>query len=246
MSVMLRRLYTLPRATPLRTTTASAAIFSTPIKRHHHIQGVHRDTATNNANAKFAFNAEYQTKVDETIAKYPSNYKKAAIMPLLDLGQRQLGYCSIGVMNEVARILEVPPMRVYEVASFYTMFQRQPVGKVHIGVCTNLPCMLRGGYDVYNAAKGFIKDNNDDGFYSIEEVECSGACANGPVAEINNLYYEDLEPQSMVNVLKEVRAGTAKPGPVDNKRVSCEPYGEKTSLFGKEAFDVKTVTRTDI
>lgn len=220
--------------------------FASPVKRSHHIMGVHRNTPTNNPSVKFKFNEETQKKVDETIAKYPSNYKKAAIMPLLDLGQRQHGYCSIGVMNEVARILEVPPMRVYEVASFYTMFHRQPVGKVHIGVCTNLPCMLRGGYSVYDAAKAYLKDNNDDAFFSLEEVECSGACANGPVAEVNNHYYEDLDANSMVNVIKGCRDGTAKPGPVENKRVSCEPYGEKTSLFGVEAFDVKTVTRDDI
>lgn len=84
----------------------------------------HRDTAENNANIPFEFNADNKKRIEEILKKYPPQYKKAAIMPLLDLGQRQHGFTSISVMNEVARLLEVPPMRVYEVATFYTMFNR--------------------------------------------------------------------------------------------------------------------------
>jgi NADH dehydrogenase (ubiquinone) flavoprotein 2 len=208
--------------------------------------GVHRDTQKNSSKVPFVFNEKNLKEVEKIIAKYPTQYKKAAIMPLLDLGQHQHGFCSIGVMNEVARICEVPPMRVYEVASFYTMFQREPIGNCHIGVCTNIACMLRGGEEVYQAAKGYLKDNNSDGYFSLEEVECSGACTNAPVAEINNIYYEDLTTEGIKKVLDDFRAGKAQPGPYGGKRTSCEPEGKKTSLFGEKPFDVRSVTRSDI
>jgi NADH dehydrogenase (ubiquinone) flavoprotein 2 len=217
-------------------------------RKTHHIEGVHRNTPDNNPSKTFTFTEKNLKEVDVILNKYPPQYKKAAIMPLLNLGQLQHGYCSIGVMNEVARITEVPPMRVYEVASFYTMFHRKPIGKVHVGVCTNIACLLKGGEDVYAAAKQYVKDKNknQDGFFSLEEVECSGACTNAPVAEINNWYYEDLDKESIVKVLDDVKAGKGKPGPFGGKRKSCEPEGPKTTLFSDVAFDVRTVTRKDI
>lgn len=230
---------------PAKVVVSPSRLGLTVSKRYSHIEGVHRNTKDNNPSVKFDFNDKNKTEVEKIIAKYPEQYKKAAIMPLLDLGQHQYGYCSIGVMNEVARILEVPPMRVYEVASFYTMFHRKPIGKVNVGICTNIACALRGADDIYAVAKKYMKDNNEDGFFSLEEVECSGACANAPVAEVNNLYYEDLDKDSIVKLFGELRKGQGKPGPYGGKRTSCEPEGEKTSLFGKEAFDVKTVTRTE-
>jgi len=98
----------------------------------------HRDTPENNLNIPFKFNAQNEKLIQEVLARYPSQYKKAAVMPLLDLGQRQHGFTSISVMNEVARLLEMPPMRVYEVATFYTMYNRNPVGKFHIQCCTTV------------------------------------------------------------------------------------------------------------
>ncbi|KAJ8105041.1 hypothetical protein OPT61_g10420 [Boeremia exigua] len=93
---------------------------------------VHRDSPENNPSIPFKFTAQNEELIKEIVSRYPSNYKKAAVMPLLDLGQRQHGFCSISVMNEVARLLEMPPMRVYEVATFYTMYNRTPVGKYHV------------------------------------------------------------------------------------------------------------------
>merc|ERR1711881_332568 len=104
---------------------------------------VHRDTPVNNASIPFKFTEQNNKLVDEILKRYPPQYKKAAVMPLLDLGQRQHGFCSLSVMNEVARLLEMPPMRVYEVATFYTMYNRDPVGKFHVQCCTTTPCMLR-------------------------------------------------------------------------------------------------------
>lgn len=98
----------------------------------------HRDTPGNNPSIPFKFNAINEKLIAEILKRYPSQYKKAAVMPLLDLGQRQHGFTSISVMNEVARRLEMPPMRVYEVATFYTMYNREPIGKYHLQVCTTV------------------------------------------------------------------------------------------------------------
>jgi hypothetical protein len=98
----------------------------------------HRDTADNNASIPFKFTQQNNKLIEEILKRYPPQYKKAAVMPLLDLGQRQHGFTSLSVMNEVARLLEMPPMRVYEVATFYTMYNRTPVGKFHLQVCTTV------------------------------------------------------------------------------------------------------------
>lgn len=98
----------------------------------------HRNTPDNNPDIPFKFNAQNEKLIAEILKRYPAQYKKAAVMPLLDLGQRQHGFTSISVMNEVARLLEMPPMRVYEVASFYTMYNRTPVGKFFVQACTTV------------------------------------------------------------------------------------------------------------
>lgn len=114
----------------------SAHSFRRP-SNHPHAQQ-HRDTPNNNPSIPFKFNAVNQRLIAEILKRYPPQYKKAAVMPLLDLGQRQHGFTSISVMNEVARILEMPPMRVYEVATFYTMYNRDPVGRFHVQACTTV------------------------------------------------------------------------------------------------------------
>jgi len=105
----------------------------------------HRDTSVNNPSIPFKFTPQNNELIQEILSRYPSQYKKAAVMPILDLGQRQHGFTSISVMNEVARILEMPPMRVYEVATFYTMYNRNPVGRFHVQVCTTVSLALMGG-----------------------------------------------------------------------------------------------------
>lgn len=133
-------------------------------------------------------------------------------MPLLDLGQRQHGFTSISVMNEVARILEIPAMRVYEVATFYTMYNREPVGKFFVQVCTTTPCMLggRGSDAIVKAIKDHLGihlgQTTEDGLFTFVEVECLGACANAPMMQINDDYYEDLTPESVVTLLDALRA----------------------------------------
>ena len=105
----------------------------------------HRDSPENNLSIPFKFNDKNEKLIQEVLSRYPSQYKKAAVMPLLDLGQRQHGFTSISVMNEVARLLEMPPMRVYEVATFYTMYNRNPVGRFHVQCCTTVCSRKVGG-----------------------------------------------------------------------------------------------------
>ncbi|CUS10982.1 unnamed protein product [Tuber aestivum] len=131
-------------------------------------------------------------------------------MPLLDLGQRQHGFTSISVMNEVARILDIPPMRVYEVATFYTMYNRDPVGKYHLQVCTTTPCMLCDSDSVMQAVEKFLGvkpgHTTQDGIFTFSEVECLGACVNGPMVQINDDYYEDLTAESVTKLLEALKA----------------------------------------
>ena len=126
-----------PRALrPLQRTQWRSFAVTTPARSDS--LNVHRNTPENNPSIPFKLTAQNEELIKEVLSRYPSQYKKAAVMPLLDIGQRQHGFTSISVMNEVARLLEMPPMRVYEVATFYTMYNRNPVGKYHVQVCTTV------------------------------------------------------------------------------------------------------------
>jgi NADH dehydrogenase (ubiquinone) flavoprotein 2 len=169
-----------------------------------------------------------------------SQYKKAAVIPLLDLAQRQnKGWTSISCMNYVAKLLEMPPMRVYEVATFYTMFNREPIGEHFVQVCTTTPCMLGGCgstliLDKIKAHLGIKQgETTKDGKFTLIEAECLGACSNAPMVQINDEYYEDLTPESIVKVLDQLKAGRKpKPGPQSGRR-TVEPHGEAITLVGK-------------
>ncbi|KAL2020936.1 hypothetical protein VTK56DRAFT_7823 [Thermocarpiscus australiensis] len=205
---------------------------------------VHRNTPDNNPDIPFKFTEQNRAIIAEILKRYPPQYKKAAVMPLLDLGQRQHGFTSISVMNEVARILEMPPMRVYEVASFYTMYNRTPVGKFHVQVCTTTPCQLGGcGSDVIvQAIKEHLGikqgETTPDGLFTFIEVECLGACVNAPMVQINDDYYEDLTPESIKSLLTALKESVTdvskadkvpKPGPLSGRH-SCENSAGITSL----------------
>ncbi|OCL13390.1 hypothetical protein AOQ84DRAFT_436360 [Glonium stellatum] len=170
---------------------------------------IHRDTPVNNPSIPFKFTPQNEELIKEIISRYPSQYKKAAVMPLLDLGQRQHGFTSISVMNEVARILEMPPMRVYEVATFYTMYNRNPVGRFHVQCCTTTPCMLRDSDSIMKAIQDHLGihhgETTADGLFTFTEVECLGACANAPMVQINDDYYEDLTYDTTVSLLKALQ-----------------------------------------
>ncbi|CEG70926.1 Putative NADH-ubiquinone oxidoreductase 24 kDa subunit, mitochondrial [Rhizopus microsporus] len=204
---------------------------------------LHRDTPENNASIPFEFNEDNKKRISEILKKYPEQYKKAAIMPLLDLGQRQNGFTSISVMNEVARLLEVPPMRVYEVATFYTMYNRQPVGKYFLQLCTTTPCQLGGcgSTKILETIKenlGIkVGETTKDGKFTLVEVECAGACVNAPVMAVNDDYYEDLTPETTTKLLESLKADKpVTPGPQSGRHtceyapgvyttLNSEPYG---------------------
>ncbi|KAL9602084.1 MAG: hypothetical protein Q9219_002080 [cf. Caloplaca sp. 3 TL-2023] len=175
---------------------------------------VHRDNPSNNPSIPFQFSALNQKLIAEILKRYPPQYKKAAVMPLLDLGQRQHGFTSISVMNEVARLLEMPPMRVYEVATFYTMYNRDPVGRFHIQACTTLGGC--GSDKIMEAIQSHLGvgpgSTTSDGMFTFSEVECLGACVNAPMVQINDDYYEDLTPDSMVTLLKALQASAEATG----------------------------------
>ncbi|EON99294.1 putative nadh-ubiquinone oxidoreductase 24 kda subunit protein [Phaeoacremonium minimum UCRPA7] len=216
---------------------------------------VHRNTPDNNPDLPFKFTPQNEQIIAEILKRYPPQYKKAAVMPLLDLGQRQHGFTSISVMNEVARLLEMPPMRVYEVASFYTMYNRTPVGKFFVQACTTTPCQLGGcGSDaIVKAIEEHLGihagQTTADGLFTFIEVECLGACVNAPMIQINDDYYEDLTPEtikSLLTALKESAGDVAKapkPGPLSG-RESCENSNGITNLTS-EPWGTET-TRQDL
>lgn len=185
--------------------------------------------------ASFAFSEANQEKLKGIFAKYPEDRKASAVMPLLDLAQRQHdGWLPRAAMDHVAELVGLAPMRVYEVATFYTMYNLAPIGQNHVQVCTNLPCWLRGSDEVMGACKkklGIgVGETTKDGKFSLSEMECLGACVNAPMMQINEDYYEDLDEASTNAIIDTLQSGgTPTPGP-QNSRKGCEPEGDLTSL----------------
>jgi len=188
----------------------------------------------------FAWTAENAAQAEKVIARYPAGRQFSAIMPLLDLAQRQVGaetntqgWLPVPVIEYVAAQLDMPYMRAYEVATFYTMYNLAPVGRYHVQVCGTTPCMLRGSDDVMAAckAKGMHKGGTTaDGLFTLTEVECLGACANAPMVQINDDNYEDLTFETMTAILDDLAAGRQpKIGPQIERQTSC-PEGGPTSL----------------
>ncbi|HVL79251.1 MAG TPA: NAD(P)H-dependent oxidoreductase subunit E [Sphingomicrobium sp.] len=176
----------------------------------------------------------------EIIARYPPGRQVSAVIPFLDLAQRQVGaetntqgWLPIPVMEFIARELETTYIRVLEVATFYTMFNLAPVGRFHVQVCGTTPCMLRGSDEVLEAcAKRGLKKGKttEDGLFTLTEVECLGACANAPMVQINDDNYEDLTGESMTAILDALARGeTPRPGPQVDRQTSC-PEGGPTTL----------------
>ncbi|KAJ5238391.1 hypothetical protein N7468_003010 [Penicillium chermesinum] len=214
-------------------------------------------TPHNNPSIPFKFSEQNLKLIDEILKRYPPQYKKAAVMPLLDLGQRQHGFTSISVMNEVARMLEMPPMRVYEVATFYSMYNREPVGKYFLQVCTTTPCQLGGcgSTAIVNAINEHLGitpgHTTEDGLFTYIEVECLGACVNAPMVQINDDYYEDLTPESiksLLTALKDAASGTGTkvpaPGPLSGRN-TCENSDGLTNLREVPEWDPEVMMRKD-
>ncbi|HEX8667613.1 MAG TPA: NADH-quinone oxidoreductase subunit NuoE [Allosphingosinicella sp.] len=189
----------------------------------------------------FAWTTANEETARTIIARYPPGRQQSAILPLLDLAQRQVGaetqtqgWLPIPVIEYVAKYLDMPYIRAYEVATFYTMFNLRPVGRYHVQVCGTTPCMLRGSDDVFAAcyAKGLKKGQTSaDGLFTLNEVECLGACANAPMVQINDDNYEDLTFETTTAILDALARGeTPKPGPQGVERRTSDPVGGVTSL----------------
>ena len=177
-------------------------------------------------------NAAYQPKsfefrdvaqVAEIISRYPKGKQRSATMPLLDLAQRQVaedgavanppygGWIPRAAMDKIAEIVDVPPVKVYEVATFYSMYNPAPVGKYLVQMCTTTPCMLCGSGDIVKTCENELGihtgESTKDGLFTIVEVECLGACVNAPMVQINDDYYEDLTPANMKQLLSDLKDG---------------------------------------
>jgi len=184
----------------------------------------------------FSFTADNLDRAKAIIGKYPDGRQQSALLPLLDLAQRQNdNWLPRAAMDYVAELLEIPPIRAYEVASFYTMFNRSPVGRHFVQVCTTTPCWLCGSNDVLKAIKDKTGagpgENSPDGAFTIVEVECLGACVNAPMVQINDDYYEDLDYQRMGQLIESLAKGeTPKIGSQIGRKGSQALSGPTTLL----------------
>lgn len=183
----------------------------------------------------FSFSRESEVKLEKILKKYPQDRKRSAILPFLDLAQRDNGgWLSRQAIEEVAKRLELSDLYVWEVASFYTMFSLEPTGKYLVQLCRTTPCWLRGSNEVLQACRDKlgvdVGETSKDGQFTVIEVECLGACVNAPMVQINDDYYEDLTYDSMTQLLEklsrdeDVHAGTQ----ID--RLNSAPEGGFTTL----------------
>eukprot|EP00826_Nyctotherus_ovalis_P004050 TRINITY_DN10838_c0_g6_i2.p1 TRINITY_DN10838_c0_g6~~TRINITY_DN10838_c0_g6_i2.p1 ORF type:complete len:283 (-),score=81.31 TRINITY_DN10838_c0_g6_i2:37-885(-) len=196
----------------------------------------HHETPENNDDTYFEFTPENYKVIDSLLKRYPGNYKRSAVLYLLHLAQKQNGnFLTLAAMNKVAKVLEMPNLNVYEVASFYSMFNREKVGKVQLQICGTTPCLLCGARDIMKACEDHLGvrmgQTTKDGMFTLEEVECLGACANAPMMQVNNeKVYEDLTPEIMPTLLDKFRNGEeVQPGPQTKGRKNAEgPLGRTT------------------
>ena len=191
--------------------------------------------------ASFAFSKATKAKTDWWISKYPAERKASAVIPSLWLVQKQEGWVSEPAIRAIGELLGMPFIRVLEVATFYTMFMLEPVGSAAlIQVCGTTPCMLRGANELMAVCKSKIGPKQTlsaDGRFTWEEVECLGACANAPMAMINDYYFEDLTPDDMARIIDDFAAGkTPKPGSRVG-RASSEPEGGALTLTDPKLYD---------
>ena len=183
----------------------------------------------------FEFTAENIERAKAHIAKYPPGRQASAVLPLLWIAQEQHGgWLPRAAMDHVAGLLEMAPIRIYEVATFYTMFNLRPVGRYLLQACTTTPCWLRGSDVVVEACERklgiAVGDSTADGLFTLVEVECLGACVNAPILQVNDDFYEDLDGPATERLLDALRAGDPPaPGSLIGRQASM-PIGGKTTL----------------
>ena len=185
---------------------------------------------------KFEFTLDNLEKAKKVIKKYPDGKQQSAVMSLLYLAQKQNNnWIPLAAIKYIGRLLEMPYIKVYEVATFYTMYNLTPVGNHFIQVCTTTPCMIRGAYKLVEACKEKISRNENelskDKSCSWMEVECLGACVNAPIMQINYDYYEDLDKEKTLKIIDQILKGeTPKPGSYRG-RLNTEPENNRKTLM---------------
>jgi NADH-quinone oxidoreductase subunit E len=190
--------------------------------------------------AHFAFDAESEKEIAWHVAKYPHGKQASAVIPVLYIAQEQMkrltgsAWVPRAAMDATAHRLGMAPIRVYEVATFYFMFNLKPVGKYHLQVCTTTPCWLRGSDDVTAACKAHtgIKafgETSEDGMFTMTEVECIGACVNAPILQVDNDFYEDMDAERVKQLLDALRRGERPaPGSMTGRQTSAPEGGPNT------------------
>ena len=184
----------------------------------------------------FDFNPASLEAAKSIIAKYPKDKQQSAVMALLYIAQKQnSNWIPLAAMKCIGKLLDMPYIKVYEVATFYTMYNLAPVGKHFIQICTTTPCMIRGAYKLVEACKEKISKNENelskDQSCSWMEVECLGACVNAPMMQINDDYYEDLDKEKTLKILDKILSGeTPKPGSYRG-RINNEPENNRKTLM---------------
>ncbi len=187
----------------------------------------------------FQFDVKSMEAANKIISNYPDGKQQSAVMALLYIAQRQNdNWIPLQAMKYIAKFLDMPYIKVYEVATFYSMYNLSPVGKYFFQVCTTTPCMLRGAYDLVKVCKNKIseKENeiSDDGKISWMEVECLGACVNAPMMQVNEDYYEDLNDKKLEEIIEAIYQNkTPKPGSYSG-RVNTEPVNNRKTLLGNK------------
>jgi NADH-quinone oxidoreductase subunit E len=190
----------------------------------------------------FSFDADSIAQIDRIVARYPEGKQASAVIPLLYVAQKQMGRLTGSAwvprvaMDAVAVRLSMAPIRVYEVATFYFMFNTKPIGRFHLQVCGTTPCWLRGSDEVLRACKdaGHLKgygDSSADGLFTLTEVECLGACVNAPILQVDDDYYEDLTYETTVQLIEALKRGERpKPGSAIGRQTSAPAGGPDTLL----------------
>ena len=184
----------------------------------------------------FEFNEQSMQVAEKIITNYPEGKQQSAVMALLYIAQRQNNnWIPLAAMKYIAKFLDMPYIKVYEVATFYTMYNLAPVGQYYFQVCTTTPCMLRGAYKLVDVCKKKISENENeiskDGKMSWIEVECLGACVNAPMMQINDDYFEDLDEKKLENLFELIKQNkTIKPGSYRGRK-SSEPENNRNSLM---------------
>jgi len=219
--------------------------FKTSVPAFSHALSQHKNTPDNNADTPFTWTPENEAKFEALFAKYPKNRKQSAVMPLLQMAQKQNdNWLPLSAMNAVAKLLDIPPIRVYEVATFYTMYNREPMPKYHLQVCGTTHCLVCGAdkiIDVIEKHLGVkVGETTPDNMFSIQEVECLGACVNAPMLQVNNeVFYENLNEENTIRLLEGLRNNdpSIKPGPQIEGLRDCEGPQGQTTLHNPEQLE---------